>query len=269
MRDKQMTQTNPLINLPPAEELPDSDDKPVDNELQILIPALLFATLSYLWRDREDWFFGINMGVYHTTGKNPRIAIVPDAFLALGVPRRREKNGRLSYIVWLEDNIPPILTLEHVSQNYGGEYDWEETKRNDSPKMRDYARLGVLYYVICNPGRYRIKNHQPFEVYRLVEGNYILQSSNPVWMPEIGLGIGYTRGNYNGLEQEWVYWFNEQGERYQVPDEIIQQERQKLELERQRAESERQRAEAAQRRSQELESLLQRYREQFGDLPEP
>lgn len=257
-----MTQSKPLIDLPPVEELPYSDGKPMDSELQILIPALLSVTLSYLWRDREDWFFGVNMGVYHTTGKDLRIAIVPDRFLALGVLRHRENKGRLSYIVWKEDDIPPILVVEHVSKKYGGKYDWEETKRNDnSPKMRDYARLGVLYYVIANLGRYRLKNYQPFEIYRLVDGDYILQSSNPVWMPEIGLGIGHATGTYNGLKQEWVYWFNEQGERYQIPDEILAQERQKLELERQRAEE-------AEKRSQELESLLQRYREQFGDLPD-
>jgi Uma2 family endonuclease len=247
-----MTQSKPLIDLPPAEELPYSDGKPVDSELQILIPAILSLTLAHLWVDRNDWFFGVNMGIYHTTGKDPRIAIVPDAFLALGVPRRRDDEGRLSYIVWKEDDIPPILTIEYVSKKYGGEYDWEETKRNDSPKMRDYARLGVLYYVIHNPGRYRIKKHQTFEVYRLIDGDYILQSGNPVWMSEIGLGIGYARGVYGGWEREWLYWFNEQGERYQIPDEILEQERQRTQLERQRAE--------------ELESLLQRYREQYGDL---
>lgn len=36
-----MVQYNPLRYLPTAEELPDSDDTPVDNELQILIPNLL------------------------------------------------------------------------------------------------------------------------------------------------------------------------------------------------------------------------------------
>ncbi|MEH2211736.1 MAG: hypothetical protein V7K84_14090 [Nostoc sp.] len=32
--------------------------------------------------------------------------------------------------------------------------------------------------------------HQPFEVYRLVDGSYQLQIGEPFWMPEIGLGIG-------------------------------------------------------------------------------
>ncbi len=43
-----MVQDNPLQYLPSAEELPDSDDTPVDNELQILIPILLSCCAANL-----------------------------------------------------------------------------------------------------------------------------------------------------------------------------------------------------------------------------
>jgi Uma2 family endonuclease len=54
---------DPTLCLPSSEELPDSDDTPVDNELQDLIPSLLKATLACFWRDRWDWFFGVDMGI--------------------------------------------------------------------------------------------------------------------------------------------------------------------------------------------------------------
>ncbi len=57
-----MYKYNPLDCLPSSAELPDSDDTPVDNELQILIPNLLLAILATIWQSRDDWFFGINMG---------------------------------------------------------------------------------------------------------------------------------------------------------------------------------------------------------------
>lgn len=69
-----VVQYNPLQYLPTAEELPDSDDTPVDNELQILVPALFRAILAW-WSERQDWFLGVNMGVYYEP-KEP--AIVPD-----------------------------------------------------------------------------------------------------------------------------------------------------------------------------------------------
>ena len=82
-----MVNYNKLLNLPSSDELPDSDNKPVDHEIQVIIPNLLKQILNLLWGDRQDWFFGVNMGTYHTTESNPRIAIVPDVFLSVGVTR--------------------------------------------------------------------------------------------------------------------------------------------------------------------------------------
>ncbi len=200
---------NPLDCLPSSAELPDSLDIPVDNELQILIPNLLLATLALIWQNRDDWFFGINMGIYYTPS-NP--AIVPDGFLSLGVERFVGENGRSSYVLWEEDGIPPILTLEVVSQTYNSEYE---------QKKLDYAKLGILYYVIYVPTRLRRKR-QRLEVYRLIEGKYILQPGDKVWMPEIGLGIGRERGTYQGTAREWLYWYDENGGRYSTPEEQLQ-----------------------------------------------
>ncbi|BAY76255.1 hypothetical protein NIES25_27040 [Nostoc linckia NIES-25] len=200
---------NPLECLPSSAELPDSDDTPVDNELQILIPNLLLAILASIWQNRDDWFFGINMGIYHTPLKP---AIVPDGFLSLGVERFVGENGRSSYVFWEEDGISPILALEVISQTYNGEYE---------QKKIDYAELGILYYVIYAPTRLRRKR-QRLEVYRLVEGKYILQSGDQIWMPEVGLGIGREQGTYQGRTREWLFWYDENGNRYQTPEEQLE-----------------------------------------------
>ncbi len=77
-------QYEPWQCLPTSAELPDSDDTPVDSELQNLIPNLLAAILALVWADRSDWFFGVDMGIYYAPGEPP---IVPDGFLSLGVDR--------------------------------------------------------------------------------------------------------------------------------------------------------------------------------------
>jgi Uma2 family endonuclease len=222
-----MVNYNPLQNLPSSDELPDCDDTPVDNELQILVPALLRALLSLLWRERNDWFFGFNMGVYHATGNNPRIPIIPDGFLSLGVERRKGTYGRKSYVVWEENGVVPIFVLECVSHTYGGEYE---------EKIAIYARLGVLYYAIYNPQFSKRDQHDPLEVYRLVDGEYVRQPGEPVWMPEIGLGIGREIGTFESWQREWLYWYDREGMRFPTPDEVTQQERQRAEQEQQRAE---------------------------------
>jgi Uma2 family endonuclease len=196
---------------PTADELPCSDDTPVDNELQELIPSLLKSILQILWGDRLDWFFGIDMGIYYDPDRPP---IVPDGFLALNVERFYDEDLRPSYVLW-EEEVAPVLVLEVVSNTIGGEY---TTKRDR------YAQIGVLYYVIYNPKRRR---KAKLEIYKLVNGSYELQAANPLWMSEIGLGIGNERVNYGGLTREWLYWYDESNQRYPSPSEQIELERQR------------------------------------------
>lgn len=219
-----MVQSERWLHLPSSYELPCSDDTPVDNEDQNLIPNILLFLLKFIWADRDDWFFGVDMGIYHTTGPSPLVPVVPDGFLSLGVERHKQGASRKSYVVWEEKGIVPTIALEVVSSTPGGEYD---------AKMTTYSRLGVLYYVIYNPQYWVRDQHQPFELYRLVNGTYELQIGEPYWMLEVGLGIG--RGLYSdgSMEREVLYWFDEQGKRYLTPEE-----------------------------------QLARYRERFGELPE-
>ncbi|AGY60247.1 Uma2 family endonuclease [Gloeobacter kilaueensis] len=212
---------------PTAEELPDSDDTPVDNELQDLIPSLLKRLLASIWPERYDWFWGTDMGIYFDPDDPP---VVPDGFLALGVPRVKDENLRRSYVLW-EENTAPILALEVVSRSRRGEY---------RQKKIDYAELGIRYYVIYNTQR-RVK--ATFEVYRLEGEEYVLLEGNPVWLPEVGLGLGVERGIDQGVEREWLYWYDEAGHRYPTPEEREQAARQRAETAEQRAETAEQRAE--------------------------
>ncbi|OUL30099.1 hypothetical protein BV378_04360 [Nostoc sp. RF31YmG] len=209
-----MLQYDPLDCLPSAEDLPDSDETPVDNELQDLIPGLLKVILAFVWAERMDWFFGVDMGIYYDPNQP---AIVPDGFLSLGVERIIDENLRLSYLLWEEQRVP-IMALEVVSQKLRGEY---------NTKKEFYAQLEVLYYVVYNPQRRR---KQTLEVYHLINGEYQLLRGNPVWLPEIGLGIGCERGTYLGITREWLYWYTESGQRLLTPEEQVQQAQQRAQM---------------------------------------
>jgi Uma2 family endonuclease len=202
-----------LLPVLTEDDLPDSDEKPVDNELQVLAPALLRAILSYIWADRFDWFLGINLGVYYDAAEP---AIGPDGFLSLGVERVRP-NGklRLSYVL-KQEKVMPQWVLEVVSKQPGGEY---------GEKFQRYAAMGVLYYTIYNPTHYKRDKHEPFEVYKLKKGKYLRQQGNPVWMPEIGLGIGHEFGKQDDIGRDWLYWYDESGNRYPAPTDMLKQER--------------------------------------------
>lgn len=197
--------------LPTAEELPCSDETPVDNQLQNDIPNLLLSLLASIWADRDDWYFGVDMAVYYNPDEP---AIVPDGFLALGVKHDTGERGRLSYVLW-QEKVMPILSLEVISEKYNREYE---------DKLIDYQTLGVLYYAIYNPfsgRRGKFKNRQRLEIYRLTAGKYELLSieNNRVWLPEINLALGYENGEHIAWYREWLYWYDASGDRYLTANE--------------------------------------------------
>jgi Uma2 family endonuclease len=196
----------PLDWLPTAEDLPDSDETPVDNELQELAPTLLKLILSMIWADRTDWFMGIDMGLYYSPDEPP---IVPDAFISLGVESVKSEDLRSSYVLWEEKGILPQLALEVVSTKYRGEY---------STKKALYEQLGVLYYVVYNAKR---KRKPTLEVYKLIQGKYLPMVGFPLWMPELQLGLGKERRSFQGRDREWLFWYDAAGDRYLMPDERI------------------------------------------------
>jgi len=213
--------------LPTAEDLPDSDETPVDNELQNNIPNLLLNLLMWIWRDRQDWFFAVDMCYYYEPNiKEPKKSksIVPDGFLAIGVPRLKDEGGRLSYVLW-QEQVKPIMVLEVISKEYNGEYE---------QKLKQYQELGILYYVIYNSlsgRRGRYKKHESLEVYKLIDGKYELlpsiallsESGKVVWMSEIGLGIGCERQTHGNWERDWLYWYDRDCVRYPTAEERAQQ----------------------------------------------
>lgn len=158
----------------------------------------------------------------------------------MGVSRRNPDNkSRKSYVIWEEDGIIPKLALEIVSWIPRDEYD---------DKLVLYQKLRVLYYVIYNPDYWQRDRHQPFEVYKLVDGQYQLQIGEPYWMPEIGLAIGRSYGPIGGFDQEFLSWFDVQGNRYLSAEERALQAQ---------AEAQQAQAEAQQERQARLAAIPQ------------
>ncbi|WP_199320690.1 hypothetical protein [Leptolyngbya sp. FACHB-261] len=55
------------------------------------------------------------------------------------------------------------------------------------------------------------------------------QTAEPIWLPELNLGIGRGHGTYEGWQREWLYWYDAQGQRFATPEEAARQERQRAE----------------------------------------
>jgi Uma2 family endonuclease len=241
----------PLDWLPTAEDLLDSDETPVDNELQELVPTLLKLILAMAWPDRTDWFMGIDMALYYSPDEPP---IVPDAFISLGVESVKSEELRSSYVLWEENGVLPQFALEVVSKKYRGEY---------STKKALYEQLGVLYYAVYNSKR---KRKPTLEVYKLINGTYLPVVGNPLWMPELGLGLGKERQIFQSRRREWLFWYNQQGDRYLMPEERIEQAKVRAEQANLQATNAKTRADQAEDRATQAEDRAEQAEDRSRQL---
>jgi Uma2 family endonuclease len=245
-KDLLVKKRNPTIEdfnfsdgLPTADDLPDSDDTPVDSELQELIPGLLKAILMDMWGSRKDWLFSIDMA-FHYNPADTSTSLAPDGMLSLGVAEAANENLRSSYVLW-QEKVLPLFVMEIASKSAGG----EKTR-----KFEIYQSIGILYYLVYSP---LLKRKAKFQLYKLIEGKYILQSSGqqPYWMPEIGLAVGAEKRVYGTNEREWLYWYDENNVRYLTPMEKSVMAAKRADAEAKKAAEETARADAQAKRAAE------------------
>jgi Uma2 family endonuclease len=136
---------------------PESDGKPMgETEIHIREIMYLFQALNEHLRGVPDVYIGANLLLYYVEG-DPKAFVVPDVFVAKGVPR----GERRVYKLW-EEGRPPCLVIEVTSRDT-----WSEDL---SRKKNLYARLGVAEYFIHDPLRERLSSG--LQGYRLHDAGY-------------------------------------------------------------------------------------------------
>jgi hypothetical protein len=189
----------------------------------------------------EDFVALANVGLFHTAGQPP---LVPDVLLSLDEtqPEDLSLKQNNSYFVWLRGKVPDLVA-EIVSNREGGE---------DTHKLRAYARLHILYYVIFDP--LNLLEGGSLRVFALRDRHYAPIAAD--WLEGIGLGLKLWHGPYQGVTTTWLRWCDKNGQLIPTGEEKAQQEERRAEQEKQRAEQEKQRAERAEERARRLEAKL-------------
>jgi hypothetical protein len=203
--------------IPNLDELVTEDEKPVDSILIEKQQRLLTEPLYSSWPgpgEGRPFLALANVGLFHTVGEPP---LVPDNLLSLDVTAPTDlhvKAGR-SYFVWLMGKVPDAV-IETVSDRRGGE---------DSLKMRTYARLRIPYYIIYDPEEWLGRG--VLRAFTLREGRY--EAIDPGWLPELGLGVKLWQGTYEGHENSWLRWCDQQGQVIPTGAERAEEERRRAE----------------------------------------
>jgi Uma2 family endonuclease len=202
---------------PNIDHIVTEDDTPVDNIFSEKQQRLLTEPLYSSWSGPgagRSFVAAANVGVFAAVAQLP---LVPDVFLSLDVkvPEDMWAKNHRSYFLW-EYGKPPDAVIEIVSNRKGNEA---------GSKLRDYARIGVTYYVIFDPDEQL--QGKTLRLYALREGKYTPLKGQ--WLPEIGLGLTLWRGSFEGTEATWLRWCDHDGNVIATGAERAEQERERAE----------------------------------------
>jgi len=231
-----VTSSDPVVAIPPelhpnVDHLVTEDDTPVDNIFSEKQQRLLAESLHTSWPgpgEGQPFVSMANVGLFYHI-RTP--AVVPDFLLSLNVtlPADPWPKWARSYFIWEYGKAPEVV-IEVVSNRKGGE---------DTEKLALYAQIGIRYYVIFDPDGEL--SREPLRAYRL-RGLSFERMTEPVWFPEVGLGLRLWEGRYEDRDATWLRWIDVQGDLIPTGKENVEAERERAEAERERAEAERQRA---------------------------
>lgn len=221
-----------------AKTLVTEDDEPVDNYFCGVQQRLFVEPLSY-WTPPIDednpisprpFVANANVGIFYTVHEPP---LVPDMFLSLDVqigPDWENTSDPRSYFVWHFGKVPEVA-VEIVSNSVGNEL---------SRKLREYAKMGIIYYVVFDPWFYL--GDIEVRVYELGFGRrYRLRDD--LRLPDVGLSLTIWQGEYENLNARWLRWCDLDGNLIPTGKEYSQRETKRAQHESERAQHEAERAE--------------------------
>ncbi|BAY92967.1 MULTISPECIES: Uma2 family endonuclease [unclassified Tolypothrix] len=210
-----------------------SDEPPLETELHLRQILLLIECLEWCWKERQDFYACGNMTVYYSPRQRKSEQFRgPDFFVVLNTERKIRK----SWVVWEEDGKYPNVIVEILS---------------DKTAATDRGLKKEIYQDIWRTPDYFWFDPESleFQGFHLLDGHYQPLQTNAdglLWSQQLGL--------YLGIHESKLRFFSADGKLIPTPAEAAQQEQE------QRQKAEQQLA--------EMEAILARYRERFGELPE-
>lgn len=190
------------------EHIVTEDDEPVDNLFSAKQQRFLTRSLYSSWtpqptksqskkKTKRKFLAEANVGIFYAVNQPP---LVPDFFLSLDVEPHQDwyaKEHR-TYFVWEFGKVPEV-TLEIVSNRKGHEL---------TQKLKDYARIGVNYYVVYDPQH--LLSPDALRVYEIGFGKrYRLRED--FQLPDLGLSLTLWQGQFEGKQDTWLRWCDAKG----------------------------------------------------------
>ncbi|WP_019502384.1 Uma2 family endonuclease [Pseudanabaena sp. PCC 6802] len=242
---------SPAESMPTMYDLPseDPEEPGLPDEFHDFQPKLLRETCKPIAYPPEEVFIGADLNLYYD-GRHPQWYKRPDWFLVLGVTAGdRVENLRWSYVVW-QESVNPFVVVELLSPGTEDEDLGSKVREIGKPplKWEVYERiLRVPFYVVFD--RYE----QQLRIFVLEQARYRSVELDELryWFEPLELGLGVWAGRYQGIEGQWLRWYDRSGNWIPTDAERSEQAEQQVREEAQaRQQAERQLQEETQARQQ-------------------
>jgi len=221
--------------LPPKETLPSMYDLPSENSEELGLPDDFHYFQPQLLRETfcppdypaDQVYVASDLNLYYDV-RNYQWYKRPDWFAVVGVPRfYEERELRMSYVIW-QEGVAPCVVVELLSEGTEKEDLGETLREIKQPptKWEVYERiLRVPYYIVFS------RELETFRAFQLTGGHYqeLMLPEKRLWLPEINLGLGLWTGICQGLERQWLRWYDAQNNWIPTLVEKTEQEKQRAE----------------------------------------
>jgi len=232
---------------------PESDGKPMaDNTKQFRWILVIQQNIDWLYANESQVFVAGDLLWYPVEGQT-EIAAAPDTMVVFGRP----KGDRGSYKQWEEGNIAPQVVFEILSPS--------NKAVEMAKKLLFYDRYGVEEYYIYNP------DNNNLEVLIRNAGSLDSISESHDWVsPRLGIRFDLSSDELQIYRPDGTKFYSYIEVNTMLEEECLRTNKERLRAEQEflRAEQEHQRAEQAAVKLDEMEAMLQKYRDRFGELPE-
>ena len=249
------------LELPPVEELVTDDGEPMESERHKKQMDLLIASLELAWAERQDFYVGGNMALYFSPRQIRNNDFRgPDVFVVTETERRERK----AWVLWEEEGRVPDVIIELISPS--------TEKEDRGPKKETYRRLRVANYFLFDPFSAKLEGFEfDFRTRRYVRK--VPDRQGRLRCEPLGLWLGTHRHRFQGLEAQWLCWFDGAGNFLPEPEWVAQKQKARADAAEERAESaearlgqETERAESAEARAKLAEANAERMAAKLREL---
>jgi Uma2 family endonuclease len=199
-QDLEYTEELPEVIVFPPTDLW-SDEPPLESDVHRLQMQLLIDCLTWLWRDRNDFYATGNLTIYYSPEQRKSQDFRgPDFFVVLGTERKHRK----SWVVWGENGQYPNVIVEVISQSTA-----QVDKGLKKQIYQDVFRTPEYFWF--HPNRLELAG------FLLVGGQYQpLEANDRGWLWSQQLEL------YLGVQNRQLRFFTREGKLVPAPAEVAE-----------------------------------------------